>query len=80
MAHLVATIPNVVVNVVTNWDSMSYKGSSMEMDEIFWPRCKVCDYIFDFTTMSCLLQLTILCHVFKAIMLFLFTCVHYNYK
>jgi hypothetical protein len=30
--------------------------------------------------MSCLLQLTILWHLSKAIRLFLVVCVHYNYK
>jgi hypothetical protein len=50
------------------------------MDEKIWPSHKVCDYIFNFIAMSCLLWLTILWHLSKATMLVLVACVHYNYK
>jgi hypothetical protein len=52
----------------------------MAMDEKFWPNRKVCDYIFNFMAMSCLLWLVVLWHLSKAIRLFLISCVHYNYK
>jgi len=50
------------------------------MDEKFRPSYKVYDYTFNFMAMSCLLQLIVLWHLSKATMLFLVTCVHYNYK
>jgi hypothetical protein len=50
------------------------------MDEKFFPSCKVCDYIFNFMAMPCLLQLIVLWHLSKATKLFLVTCVHYNYQ
>jgi hypothetical protein len=37
-------------------------------------------YTFNFMAMSCLLRLTTLRHLSKAIRLFLITCVHYNSK
>jgi hypothetical protein len=52
----------------------------MVMNEIFWHSRKVYDYTFDFMAMSCLLLLTVLWHLSKAIRLFLVACVHYNYK
>jgi hypothetical protein len=52
----------------------------MAMDEKFWPSCKVCDYTFNFMAMSCLLQLIVLWHFYKATKLFLVACVHYNCK
>jgi hypothetical protein len=52
----------------------------MVMDEIFRRSHKVCDYTFDFMAMSCLLRLTVLWHLSKAISLFLVARVHYNYK
>jgi len=35
----------------------------MAMDEKLWPNHKVYDYIFNFMTMSCLLQLITLWHL-----------------
>jgi hypothetical protein len=52
----------------------------MVMDEIFWCSGKVYDYTFDFMAISCLLQLTILWHLFEATRVFLVAYVHYNYK
>jgi hypothetical protein len=52
----------------------------MTMDEKFWPGHKVCNYIFNVMTMSCLLQLIVLWHLSKVTMCFLVACVHYNYK
>jgi hypothetical protein len=37
-------------------------------------------YTFNFMAMSCLLQVTVLWHLSRAIKLFLITCVYYNYK
>jgi hypothetical protein len=37
----------------------------MAMDEKLWPSSNVCDYIFNFMTMSYLLQLNVLWHLFK---------------
>jgi hypothetical protein len=55
-------------------------SSSMAMDEIFCFNYKVCNYIFNFMAMSCLLWLIDVWHLSKATRLFLVTFVHYNYK
>ncbi len=41
---------------------------------------KVCNYIFNFIAMLCLLWLIVLWHLSKATRLFSIACVHYNYK
>jgi hypothetical protein len=52
----------------------------MAIDEKIWLSHKACDCTFNFMPMSCLLQLTILWHLFKATNFFIVTHVHYDYK
>jgi len=52
----------------------------MAMDEKIWSSGKVCNYIFNFMAMSCLVWLIILLHLSKVSKLVLVISVHYNYK